>query len=280
MVEHGVEHWMVAPIASGHDGRPVKLRGAPLGTAGGNKTIFRLHTICIVCRQRERKAPMNSQTLTLKVEQVRAYAKKYKTTSWEDAASEAEKLLALYKAAGNTPPPDLEKELLDITSNADKLAGIEESKPPMTTGKKFSIGAIAILAFVVIGTLIWFVRGSGNDVNSPDGTRLLLVFALIISTLTFGGALILGSLFSEEPLEIRFRHAREIFLVFSGIFATLTGFYFGSEGPKNVQQQQAVREITAINGAVAKSADSKLTKNESVDQAGSLDVRPESQKQP
>lgn len=78
---------------------------------------------------------MNSQTLTLKVEQVRAYAKKYKTTSWEDAANEVEKLLASYKAAGNNPPPDLEKDILDITSNADKLAGIEESKPPMTTGK-------------------------------------------------------------------------------------------------------------------------------------------------
>lgn len=205
---------------------------------------------------------MNSQTLTLKVEQVRAYAKKYKTTSWEDAANEVEKLLASYKAAGNNPPPDLEKDILDITSNADKLAGIEESKPPMTTGKKFSIGALAILAFVVIGTLIWFVRSSGNDVNSPDGTRLLLVFALIISTLTFGGALILGSLFSEEPLEIRFRHAREIFLMFSGIFATLIGFYFGSEGPKNVQQQQAMKQATTTNAAIDTTVDPKGTRNE------------------
>ena len=47
----------------------------------------------------------------------------------------------------------------------------------------------------------------------------------------FGGALLFGALFSSEggqELTDRFRHAREIFLVFSGIFGTVVGFYFGA----------------------------------------------------
>jgi hypothetical protein len=53
--------------------------------------------------------------------------------------------------------------------------------------------------------------------------------AAILSTITFGGALLLGALFSAEgTFDERFRRAREIFLVFSGIFGTVLGFYFGA----------------------------------------------------
>lgn len=39
----------------------------------------------------------------------------------------------------------------------------------------------------------------------------------------------IGSLFSSEGnLDARFRRAREIFLVFSGVFGTVIGFYFGA----------------------------------------------------
>lgn len=39
MVEHGVEHWVVAPVAHGHAGRPVKLRGEKGNTGLSDKTI-------------------------------------------------------------------------------------------------------------------------------------------------------------------------------------------------------------------------------------------------
>lgn len=45
MVKHGVEHWMVAPIASGHAGRPVKLGGVVFSAERGDKSITGLDII-------------------------------------------------------------------------------------------------------------------------------------------------------------------------------------------------------------------------------------------
>jgi hypothetical protein len=91
-----------------------------------------------------------------------------------------------------------------------------------------------ILAVVFAG-LLSFLANYANSVGyikltTIEGTRPLLVMAAIISTIVFGGALLLGSLFSSDgTFQERFRYAREIFLVFSGIFGTVIGFYFGAD---------------------------------------------------
>ncbi len=45
MVEHGIEYRMVAPLASGHAGRSVKLRARIRGIGCGDKSIVRPDTI-------------------------------------------------------------------------------------------------------------------------------------------------------------------------------------------------------------------------------------------
>ncbi len=87
---------------------------------------------------------------------------------------------------------------------------------------------------IVFVALVVFMSAYASSVGyaklaTIDGTRPLLVVAAIMSTIAFGGALMFGALFSSDgTFEERFRHAREIFLVFSGIFGTIMGFYFGA----------------------------------------------------
>jgi len=92
---------------------------------------------------------------------------------------------------------------------------------------------MGVLFLVFFGLLVFLVKYAESvgyaKLATIEATRPLLVVAAIISTIAFGGALLLGSLFSSEgTFEERFRHAREIFLVFSGIFGTVIGFYFGA----------------------------------------------------
>lgn len=64
-----------------------------------------------------------------------------------------------------------------------------------------------------------------------EATRSVLVFTLSVAMLGFGGLLMVRTLFSVDNIETmreRFRNAREIFLVFSGVFSTIIGFYFGT----------------------------------------------------
>ncbi|HMG48499.1 MAG TPA: hypothetical protein VK614_13710 [Allosphingosinicella sp.] len=91
---------------------------------------------------------------------------------------------------------------------------------------------------------------------SIEETRPLLVLTLIVCMLGFGGLMIVRALFaplcmSGDELQNRFRLAREVFLVFSGIFGTIIGFYFGSadgQAAATPRVQVAVareRQITA-----------------------------------
>lgn len=91
------------------------------------------------------------------------------------------------------------------------------------------LGFVVLLCF---GSL-WAYFGAigASQYTRIEATRPILVFTLIIAMLGFGGTLIFRSLFSTESTESfqqRFRLAREIFLVYSGIFGTIIGFYFGA----------------------------------------------------
>jgi hypothetical protein len=61
-----------------------------------------------------------------------------------------------------------------------------------------------------------------------SGGRAVLLVALTFAFVIFGGALLIYPLFAEGTLQERFRHSREVFLLFSGMFTTIVGFYFAS----------------------------------------------------
>jgi hypothetical protein len=87
------------------------------------------------------------------------------------------------------------------------------------------------LAIVLYVASLWlYFYGIGADrYDTIESTRPVLVFTLIVAMLGYGGVLIFRSLFApDDDLGKRFAGAREIFLIFSGIFGTIIGFYFGA----------------------------------------------------
>ncbi len=119
-----------------------------------------------------------------------------------------------------------------------KISAAPLPPPPSKFDKAWPYVGMFVLGLVFM-VLLWFLFTYANTVGysklaTIEGTRPLLTVAAILSTIIFGGALLLGSLFSSEgTFEDRFRHAREIFLVFSGVFGTVIGFYFGAGDNKD-----------------------------------------------
>jgi len=91
---------------------------------------------------------------------------------------------------------------------------------------RFLLLALAIvLCFATMWAYFW---GLGPERYSTiESTRPVLVFTLIVAMLGFGGLMIFRA-FDKEVDKESFAHAREIFLVFAGIFGTIIGFYFGA----------------------------------------------------
>jgi hypothetical protein len=113
----------------------------------------------------------------------------------------------------------------------------QDQKPPpppspLAKGSPWLIG-LAILLYVASLWLYFYGIGAGRY-DTIESTRPVLVFTLIVAMLGFGGVLIFRSLFApDDDLGKRFAHAREIFLIFSGIFGTIIGFYFGAADEDN-----------------------------------------------
>lgn len=91
---------------------------------------------------------------------------------------------------------------------------------------RFLLLALAII--LCFGTMWAYFWGLGPERYSTiEATRPVLVFTLIVAMLGFGGLMIFKAFDGDVPKE-NFAHAREIFLVFAGIFGTIIGFYFGA----------------------------------------------------
>jgi hypothetical protein len=120
-------------------------------------------------------------------------------------------------------------ELLSLEAAAKQLVDTGATKL-----QKFWSGVglfVLLVAITLLFVFVWiYVSNLGAErLTSIEGTRPVLTITAIVATVVFGGALLLGSLFSSEgEFNERIRHAREIFLVFSGIFGTVVGFYFGA----------------------------------------------------
>jgi hypothetical protein len=96
---------------------------------------------------------------------------------------------------------------------------------------RFWLLALAIvLCFATMWAYFW---GLGPQRYSTiEATRPVLVFTLIVAMLGFGGLMIFRA-FDKDVDKESFAHAREIFLVFAGIFGTIIGFYFGAADQEN-----------------------------------------------
>ncbi|HEX8526313.1 hypothetical protein [Allosphingosinicella sp.] len=110
------------------------------------------------------------------------------------------------------------------------------------------VGGVTLIYFAGI---FFYMDGLGPErYASIEATRPILVFTLIVAMLGFGGLLIVRPLFSSgnpQDFEARFRSAREIFLVFAGIFGTIIGFYFGAADDDSAADVPAV-EVSAAGG--------------------------------
>jgi hypothetical protein len=89
-----------------------------------------------------------------------------------------------------------------------------------------AVGLLIILAVIAIAVVM--LKMGPDSWKTIEGGRAILLIALTAAFVTFGGALTLSPLFEAGPLEERFRRAREIFLLFAGMFSTVVGFYFAS----------------------------------------------------
>jgi hypothetical protein len=111
-----------------------------------------------------------------------------------------------------------------------KIAEIASQASFWSVGSMILTGVVIVIYF---GSIVGYMWGLGpSRYATPEGIRPILVFTLIVAMLGFGGLLIATALFSaeeEQQMQNRFRHAREVFLVFAGIFGTIIGFYFGTE---------------------------------------------------
>jgi len=175
------------------------------------------------------------EELALRVKLLEELAGKDPSPEIRNAATRGGALLQSFQqavAANQSAEADrIAREIVDLVESASHLAAARS--PVNADNKWWPYVGMVVLAIVFLGLAWFFYRylaeaGLGK-IATIEGTRPLLVIAAIISTIAFGGALLIGSLFSSEgTFEDRFRHSREIFLVFSGIFGTVIGFYFGA----------------------------------------------------
>jgi hypothetical protein len=181
---------------------------------------------------------MPKETLQLKVKRIEELANKFPTeSSLKDAATKARAELDKYDAQGANKD-DISNAIEGLSANSGPLVdALHMPRTQTWADKMWSYVGMSLLALVFILLTVflsYFVKEVGfAKLTTYEGTRPVLVIAAIVSTIAFGGALLLGSLFSSDgSFEDRFRHAREIFLVFSGIFGTVIGFYFGAGDSK------------------------------------------------
>src|SRR5688572_30581475 len=89
-----------------------------------------------------------------------------------------------------------------------------------------------VVGGALVALLIWTLsRATGPSPLTDVATgRPILMLIVIATTVVFGGMMLNAALYGKTSVDSaqRFQRAREVFLVFSGICATVVGFYFGS----------------------------------------------------
>ena len=131
----------------------------------------------------------------------------------------------------------IEMTVQELWENVERWSGVAPRKRVSEWLADFSVAGfiglivlLAVLVLLVVGIVLFTSAVGWEKLMEVGGTRPILTLAAIIATLAYGGGLIFSALYSNEgKFEDRFRMAREIFLVFSGVFATIVGFHFGAD---------------------------------------------------
>lgn len=143
------------------------------------------------------------EELTLRVKLLEELAAKDTSREIQSASARASAMLTAYQqaiAANQAADADrIAKEIVDLTDSASQLVAHRTQPRPAT---KAGYAGMLLLAIVFLA-LGWFLYRYAADVGlakfaTIEGTRPLLVIAAVISTIAFGGALLLASLFSSE----------------------------------------------------------------------------------
>ena len=171
---------------------------------------------------------MAQEALRLHVLIAESKAKSSSNADVKAAAVEARRILDGFAALADQAARDLaEKQIRELTGLIREL-----STPDTRWGPRVGIAAVVLVAVLLVVMLWWYLEKTGMaNLAKVEYTRPLLVITAIIATVVFGGALLFAALYTSDDSESfsrRFRPAREIFLVFSGIFGTIIGFYFGA----------------------------------------------------
>jgi len=143
----------------------------------------------------------------------------------EQLSSDLETLSGQYETATDEQKPIVAERMAQLRRTTEIAAGT-------SAWSWFSIVLIFTITLLFFVGIFGYFWGIGPEkYSSIEATRPILVFTLIVAMLGFGGLLIVRALFAKdsgEELQSRYRLAREIFLVFAGIFGTIIGFYFGA----------------------------------------------------
>lgn len=158
--------------------------------------------------------------------------------------SELDDLVARHASASDAEKTVLATRIMQLKRDAEIAASVN-------LWSRWSIALVMIVVGFYFAGIFFYMKGLGSErYASIEATRPILVFTLIVAMLSFGGLLIIRALFSsegDEAFQNRFRHAREIFLVFAGIFGTIIGFYFGAADDDAPSDVPSV-EVSAASG--------------------------------
>jgi len=196
----------------------------------------------------------------------------------------AKEALELYDKAVTENRPDEARQLDEEISDIAKYISLLDTEHPWhrRLNKFFGVVALAAACGCILLFVKWYTFSPDTrQLASIESVRPILVIAAIISTIVFGGTLIVASLFSAEgSFDERFRRAREVFLVFSGIFGTVFGFYFGAGESKQQLIFDAIRNNNTVTAyASGGTPPYKVTKGQETKDAkdgfASFDIKPE-----
>ena len=153
---------------------------------------------------------------------------------------------AIKRVRGASVQESLRAHAATAANDTDKLNVIRLAHSLQGSQGWFGWFALAIGAALVF-YLIWMISEAGSEsplTNVATGRPILMII-IVSTTVVYGGILLTSALNSPKADEFndRFQRAREIFLVFSGICATVVGFYFGA-GTASTAADEAADTVT------------------------------------
>ena len=165
--------------------------------------------------------------------------------------------LTLLMGRYNEPNATAEQKA-EAEARLEQLCRDAEIATQVSLWSTFSMALVGLVLFLFFGGIFLYLNGMRPmPYWTIEATRPIIVYTLIVAMLGFGGLFMVRALFSDDDettMQNRFRYAREIFLIFSGVFSTVIGFYFGSgtgtEGTTNDPPVLAAAQIRAT-GAVS-----------------------------